>query len=392
MIREKIQQAVSILQEKKIDVWLTFVRETSATNDPALPLIFGSGCVWPMALFIAATGETIAIAGKIDAANTENVDAFDEVMIYEKSIRKYILQVLNRLKPQTIAVNFSVNDYMADGLTHGMYLILRDYLRDTLYFDRLVSSENIVAALRGRKSETEIQRIKEAIRITEEIWRKTDRFLKPGLSEKEIAAFIKNQLSHYQVEPAWDAEMCPSVFTGPDTAETHFGPTDRETEKGHILNMDFGVKKDMYCSDMQRTWYFLRDGESEAPAAVVKGFHAVRDAIRLAAKAIKPGVEMWTIDKVARDHIVTQGFDEYPHGLGHQVGRLAHDGGGLLGPRWERYGQLPYNRIEVGQVFTLEPRVTVPGFGVATMEEMIVVRENGVEFLSHPQEELWLIG
>lgn len=391
MVKEKVQQAISILREMDIDLWLTFVRETSATDDPVLPLIFGTGCVWPTALIITANGDTISIAGKIDAANTEKVGAYQKAVIYEKSIKDDLINVLQKINPKNIALNFSVNDYMADGLTHGLFLLLQDYLKDTLFFDRLISSEEIVAALRGRKSEIEINRIKESIRITEEIWDKVHTFLKPGLTEKEIADFFVEQMKQYEVEPSWDVEMCPSVYTGPDTAGTHFGPTDRKSEKGHIINMDFGVKKDGYCSDLQRTWYFLKDEETEAPELVLKGFSAVRDAIQKAAKVIKPGVEMWTVDQAAREHILEQGFEEFPHGLGHQVGRLAHDGGGLFGPRWERYGRLPYKKVEVGQIFTLEPRVTVPGFGVATIEEMIVVQENGAEFLSHPQENLWLV-
>jgi Xaa-Pro aminopeptidase len=74
------------------------------------------------------------------------------------------------------------------------------------------------------------------------------------------------------------------------------------------------------------------------------------------------------------------------------VGRHAHDGAGLLCPAWERYGNLPSLAIEETQVYTLEPRITVPGYGVATMEEIVVVRPGGGEFLSHPQRELYLVG
>ncbi len=77
--------------------------------------------------------------------------------------------------------------------------------------------------------------------------------------------------------------------------------------------------------------------------------------------------------------------------MGHQVGRLAHDGGALLAPKWERYGNLPYMKLEESQVFTIEPRLTIDGFGIATMEEEVVIRKDGVEFLSPPQTEIYLI-
>ena len=392
IVAEKIAQASAILKEKGVDVWLIFVRETAAMADPTLELILGTGCTWQSAFVISATGETLAIVGSLDVPNIQQSGHYAEVIGYTASIRDELQKVLKRLNPRHIALNFSTNDYMSDGLTHGMFLLLQDYLKGTPYLERFVSSEPIVSALRGRKSPTEIRRIRESIRITEEIYDKVTGFLRPGQTEAEIARFIKQEFERYGVEPAWDPVMCPSVFTGPETAGAHFGPTDRKTERGHIINMDFGVRKDSYCSDMQRTWYFLRENETNAPPQVQKGFDVLRDSIQLAARAIRPGKAGWEIDKVARDHIVSNGYKEYPHALGHQVGRLAHDGGGLLAPQWDRYGDLPFQPIEVGQVYTIEPRLTVEGHGVVTMEEMIVVREEGAEFLSHPQMDLWLIG
>jgi len=98
------------------------------------------------------------------------------------------------------------------------------------------------------------------------------------------------------------------------------------------------------------------------------------------------------VDKVSRETITAAGFEEFPHALGHQVGRFAHDGTALLGPAWEKYSRKPFELIEKGMVFTLEPRLTVRGRGIATIEEMVLVTEQGAEFLSTPQRELLLIG
>ena len=123
----------------------------------------------------------------------------------------------------------------------------------------------------------------------------------------------------------------------------------------------------------------------------MKAFNAVRDGIRKAGEFMKPGVMGKDVDSVARNHIVSQGFEEYQHALGHQIGREAHDGAGLLCPEWERYGTKPYTRIEEGQCYTIEPRALVPGHGVATMEEIVVVTRGGVRYLSEPQTEIMLI-
>ena len=387
MVNEKITQAAQILKEKGIDLWLTFVRESASNPDPVLDLILGTTCTWASAFIITAGGEAVAIVGSLDEQNIKDHANYD-VIGYVDSIREPLLDVLKKYDPQRIAINYSVNDVMADGLTHGMYLMLRDYLKGTPFLERLVSSEEIIAALRGRKSATEIELIKAAIRETLEIFDEVTKFLRVGLSEQDVAAFIMERVEQRGLEPAWDPIHCPAVFTGPDTAGAHAGPTDRKIQPGHIMNIDFGVRKDGYVSDLQRTWYFLRPDETEAPEPVQRGFNTIRDAIREAAEVLRPGVQGWEVDAVARQFIVDAGYEEYPHALGHQVGRMAHDGAGILCPKWDRYKNLPYLRVEAGQVYTLEPRLTVEGYGVATIEEIVVVREDGCEFLSEPQTEL----
>lgn len=391
MILEKQAQAAEILKEKQIDMWITFVRETGNIKDPMLDMITGTGATWHSAFIITKDGDTIAIIGSLEIANMEQVGTYKQVIGYLKSIRERLVEVINNYNPEKIAINYSRNSSLADGLTHGMYLEFLDLLNGTSYTDKLVSSEEIVAALRGRKSKTELDLMKNAIKETLSIFDETTKFLKPGLSEKEVGDFVLKLTEERGFETAWDQEHCPAVFSGPDTAGAHAGPTDRKIERGHVINMDFGVKYKGYCADLQRTWYVLKEGENKAPAEVQKGFDVIKEAIQRAAKAIKPGVEGCEIDDIARNYIVENGYEEYPHGLGHQVGRAAHDGGALLAPRWERYGNVPHMKLEEGQVFTLEPRLTIPGYGIATIEEEIVVTKEGCEFLSENQKEIYLI-
>ncbi|MBN2012722.1 aminopeptidase P family protein [candidate division KSB1 bacterium] len=391
MINEKIAQAISILNEKQIDAWLIFVRESHSLHDPSLELILGAHCTWQSAFFISANGETIAIVGNLDAAAIRDAGAFKTVIPYTTSIRDELLATFRKIDPKTIAINYSTNNYMADGLTHGMYMVLCDLLQGTDYPNRFISSEAIVSAIRGRKSPAELSHMKTAIRYTQAIFDQVTDYVRVGMTEQEIANFMKGEVEKRGLEVAWDPETCPSVFTGPDTAGAHYGPTSRKTAAGHIMNIDFGVKYNGYCSDMQRTWYFKRSNEKSVPEAVLKAFNTVRDAIEKAAGFLKPGVQGHEVDNVARQYIIDQGFAEYPHGLGHQIGRAAHDGAGTLCPVWERYGNLPFLNVEQGQVYTLEPRVTCEGYGVATIEEEVVVTKDGCEFLSDPQRELYII-
>ena len=391
MITEKISQAAGILAEEGIDLWLTFVRESEVNGDPVLDLVLGANCTWHSAFMIPARGRPVAIVGSLDESRIRETGGYD-VVGYKQSIKEPLLEQLRKYDPKTIALNYSENAVMADGLSHGLYLSLLRYLEGTPYADRLASSENVVAKLRGRKSPDEIRRIRAAVELAERIFERASKIMKPGLTEKDVASFILGEVDREGVETAWERELCPSVFTGPESAGAHAGPTDRRIEKGHILNIDFGVKVESYVSDLQRTWYFLREGEKKAPAEVMRAFETIRDAIALAAERIRPGMEGRAVDTIARGYITDRGYEEFPHALGHQVGRHAHDGSGLLCPVWERYGNLPYLKIEETQVYTLEPRITVPGYGVATMEEIVVVRPDGGEFLSHPQRELYLVG
>ncbi len=391
IIKQKIAQAIQILNEKDIDLWMTFVRESGTIKDPAMDMIGGVGCTWQSALMINKEGDTTAIVGSLEVENFERFSGYKNVIGYVKSIREPLNEYLAKKNPKNIAVNFSKNSNLADGLTHGMYLILLEHLKGTDFGNRLISSEEIISALRGRKSQTELDIMKEAIKITLEIFDETTKFIKPGRSEIEISNFVKEITAKRGFGLAWEEDHCPSVFTGPEAKSAHAAPSERKVEKGHFVNMDFGIKYHGYCSDLQRTWYILKDGETKAPAAVQKGFDVIRDSIQKVADNLKPGVTGLDMDSIARNYIVQNGYEEFPHGLGHQVGREAHDGGGGFFPHWEKYGDLPFLKIEESQVYTIEPRLYVEDYGTATIEEEVVVTKNGCEFLSKPQKELILI-
>ncbi|MFZ0454809.1 MAG: Xaa-Pro peptidase family protein [Ignavibacteriaceae bacterium] len=390
IIKEKIDQAVSILKEKKIDMWMTFVSESATIHDPALDLIIGKNCTWHSAFIINSDGETTAMVGSLEAENFKG-GLYKNVIGYLKSIKDPLIEYLNVKKPNKIAINYSKNSVLADGLTHGMYLILLEHLKGTDFTDRLVSSEEIISALRGRKSETEIAIMNYAVVETQKIFDQVTKYIKPGRTEKDVADFIKGLVMEKGYELAWEEEHCPAVFTGPETQGAHSGPTNRKIERGHMVNIDFGIKHKGYCSDMQRTWYVLRNDEEKPPKEVQEGFNVIRDAIQKVADSLKPGVKGCEMDDIARNYIIEKGYEEYPHGLGHQVGRNVHDGGAGLFPRWERYGDTPFMEVEEGQVYTIEPRLQVKNYGTSTLEEEVVVTKEGCNFISKPQKELILI-
>ena len=391
LIQEKITQAKKLLREFNVDCWITFVRESQINGDPMLPFLAPADLTWHSAFIIAKDGSARAIVGLYDQKMVEETGAYDEVIGFVEGIKAPFQEYMRRLNPRQIALNYSVGSEICDGITHGMFLTMQEMLAEIHMADRIISAERLASALRERKSPTELAAMREAIRHTEEIFDLATDFIRPGRTEKEIAAFMKGEVRKRGLAFAWEPQVCPAVFTGPETAGAHYAPTERKVEPGHVLNMDFGVRVDGYCSDMQRTFYILEEGETQAPPEVQKGFDTIVTAIEQARKAIRPGAIGRDVDSVARKVVTEAGYEEFPHGLGHQVGRFSHDGTALLGPAWEKYAQKPFQKIEENMVFTIEPRLTVPGRGVVTIEEMVVVTADGAEFLSHPQKELILI-
>ena len=391
LITEKIKQAAGLLREFDLDCWLTFTRETAINGDPVLPFLVPGDLTWHSSFIVGRDGRTKAIVGRYDRQMVVDTGAYDDVEAFVTGFREPLQAYLKAFSPRTIAVNFSEGSEICDGLTHGMFLTLQKTLAEIGMADRLVSAERLVSALRERKSAVEIGFIREAIRHTQEIYAMAARFLAPGKTEKDVADFMYGEVLRRGLKTAWGRETCPAVYTGPDTAQAHYTPTGRTIERGHVVNMDFGVRVENYCSDMQRTFYVLEKGEISAPDDVRRGFETIMRSIGAARGAMKPGATGLEVDAAGRAAVTEAGYEEFPHALGHQVGRFAHDGTALLGPAWEKYAQKPFRKLEPGMVFTLEPRLMVPGRGIVTIEEMVVVTETGTEWLSDPQTELILV-
>ncbi|HET7036331.1 MAG TPA: Xaa-Pro peptidase family protein [Thermomicrobiaceae bacterium] len=392
IVPEKLRQATEILNERDIDLWMLVARESDLLGDPSLPLVVGTSVTWESFFLISRSGEHRAIVGNGDVENIKQTGAWGDVRGYVQGARDELVGALEQIDPRQIALNYSTDNNIADGLTYGMYLRLQALLTGTPYFERVVSGEPVASRLRARKSAEEQRRIRAAVATTDEIWGALEERVKPGMSEREIADFMHAELDRRDIGSSWDWRYCPGVTAGPNSPIGHVGPTDVAIEPGQLLSIDFGVRQDDYCSDMQRTYYFLREGEREAPAPVLRAFEVVSGAIQEAAAMLKPGVPGWEVDQVAREIFAKAGAEEWGYALGHQLGRACHDGGCLLGPRWERYGERPYDRVEADEVYTLEIGVSVPGYGRVSLEEDVVVTQDGCEFLSEPQRRPILIG
>jgi Xaa-Pro aminopeptidase len=389
LLHEKADQVQPLLRETALDCWLIFVRETGLHPDPGFDLVVGADVVRNSAFLFGVNGERIAITARFDVANVRGMGVFADLIGYDEDIQEALLDGLRRLEPRQIGLNYSLDDVTADGLTHGQWLLLNELLRDTPHVARLTSAAPLLSRLRGRKSPTEVERIRRAVTVTEEIVGLLTPQITPGVSERHLADFVHAEFRRRGLEPAWGWDACPIVNVGPESEPGHASPRDDLcVEPGHLVHVDLGVRLDGFCSDLQRMWYVRRAGEAAPPDDIRRAFDTVVRAIEAGAQALRPGAVGHEVDAAARQVVTAAGYPEFKHGLGHGLGRAVHDGGTLLGPRWPCYGTTTQRAVEVGNVFTLELGVpTAAGF--VGLEEDVLVTAQGCVFLSSfPREPI----
>jgi Xaa-Pro aminopeptidase len=210
-LQEKADQVLPLLKETALDCWLIFVRETGLHPDPGFELVVGADVVRNSAFLFGSGSQRIAITARFDTTSIRNTGVFAEVVGYDEDVRAPLLDALARLDPQSIGLNYSPDDVTADGLTYGQWLLLQDLLRGTPYADRLTSAAPLLSRLRGRKSPTEVERIRRAVEVTEEIVELLTAQIRPGASERQLADRVHSEFRRRGLEPAWGWDGCPIV-------------------------------------------------------------------------------------------------------------------------------------------------------------------------------------
>ena len=390
LVPEKVEQAVGILNEENVDAWLTFTQESMDGGDPVYPIIFGERDLGRGVLLLTRKGDCIAVVGGLDQEIPLSTGVWSQVVVHKGDLREPVLDILSRLDPRQIAINYSLTSPKADGLSYGNFLRLEKILAGSVYSGRLASAEGIIMKLRGRKSPGEIAILNKAIEHTDAIFAELGRFLKPGVTGREIYDFIQEEVARCGLQTSWSRDHCPIVTVGPVEYMGHTPPGDTPTRRGETLQIDFGVKYNGMCSDMQRMWYFLDHGETHAPADVQRAFDTVKTGLDTIIGLLRPGTPTWKPAEAARKVLVDAGYPENKYSVGHQLGRATHDGGPGLARRPE--GD-PEWLMESGNVFTAEGLETrVEGHGWVSLEEDVMVTASGPLVLTDRQLEFRYVG
>jgi Xaa-Pro aminopeptidase/Xaa-Pro dipeptidase len=244
---------------------------------------------------------------------------------------------------------------------------LRRALRSTKI--KWIPFNNFLKKIRAVKTAEEIDLMKEGVKKSDAIFRDLLGYIKPGLTELEIRAFIVRRI----FEEGSTGESFPAIVAGGEgSAIPHWETSGRKVGMGPLL-IDMGLLWRGYCTDFTRTLYLGNpDGEFK------KVFSIVRDAHLFAIERVKAGVKLGEVDRTAREYIESRGFGKFfTHSTGHGIGVEIHEF-----PRVYYRGEDSGVVIEDGMVFTVEPGIYLPGkFGVR-LENIVAVRRGSGEPLS----------
>jgi Xaa-Pro aminopeptidase len=243
------------------------------------------------------------------------------------------------------------------------------------------STERVVEQPRLVKDAIEIANLRDAAARLTMVAEQAFRAVRPGVTEREVAAAIEMALRSAGYErPAFDT----IVASGPNAALPHYRAGLRILKPGDLVVLDFGGVLDGYCSDLTRT---VSVG---APTPDALRLHAaVRDAQRAAIEAVKPGVPATSVDAAARGLLESRGLgDAFGHGTGHGLGLDIHEEP-RVGPQRSHSASV---QLEPGMVFTIEPGAYLPGMGGVRIEDDVLVTGDGYEVLTSVPRELLALG
>lgn len=241
---------------------------------------------------------------------------------------------------------------------------------------KFLKTRDIVGAIAAVKDEGEIRSIREASAVSDTVFRYIIGVIKEGVSELDIAAELVYQ--HRKLGAEADA-FEPIVASGRRGCLPHARATAKRIKRGELVTLDFGCRLNGYHSDLTRT---LAVGKPRPE--LKKIYQTVQDAQQRAVDAARGGMKAKDLDAVARDRIRKAGFGKYfTHSLGHGLGLQVHEG--------PRVSALSVDRLQPGNVITIEPGVYVPGVGGVRIEDDVVIRDRYAEVLTTSPRELIIL-
>ena len=314
------------------------------------------------------------------------MDRLDALVVTEDSC-KLLCYVLAVIEPEDCAVTIysdtgktvsTLSSLLASGVTgvdgylHSRFLLPLMQLRPDLQ----LRVSTCVEDARMMKTPEEVQLLRHASEVTDDVFADSFRQLREGMTELDLGAvFSDTFMAHGVGRFAGD----PMVCFGAGSAEPHHTPGYAKLKPGDTVSVDTGKRIDGYYSDMTRTVFFRSVNDEQR-----KIYNIVLEANLAALEAIKPGVLMSDIHEAACKVIRDAGYmDYYPHRTSHGIGIDYHE------EPFDIVGRpLP---VAENMCFSVEPGIYLPGrFGVR-IEDLVVVTKDGYSLLNHAPKELTVI-
>jgi Xaa-Pro aminopeptidase len=230
-----------------------------------------------------------------------------------------------------------------------------------------------IKKMRQIKAKSEISKLAEAARLTDNIFKKILAEVKPGISEKDLAMEIEFLLCRYGAEAV---SFPPIVASGKNSAFPHAQSSHKQIETGDFLVLDFGCRKNGYCSDLTRTLVVGKASNKQKQL-----YQLVKEAQQLGLRLLQENKKASEIDGQVRKFFAKSKFEDYfAHGLGHGVGLEIHEPPTL--------NKLSKEILKPGMVFTIEPGLYLPDFGGVRIEDMVALKSSETEVLTKAPKDL----
>ena len=293
--------------------------------------------------------------------------AKDEAKFFE--IIEYEGRLLDALNNVIASNNIKNLGFEENVITYKTYVEMKKNLK----VEKLKPVDGMVEDIRIIKDAKEIVIIKKAVKIADDAFLHILNYIKPGVSECEIAL----ELEHYmKKEGAKGTSFETIVASGYRSVLPHGTASNKKIENNEAVTLDFGAIYENYCSDMTRTVFVGKPKEE-----LYKIYNIVLEAQKTSVEGAKKGFTGKEIDSIARDIIDKNGYGKnFGHGLGHGVGLEVHEK-----PSISKRGDII---MKNGMVVTIEPGIYVENLGGVRIEDMVVIDHDTPIVLTKSSKEL----
>ncbi|MFQ6126819.1 MAG: M24 family metallopeptidase [Candidatus Heimdallarchaeota archaeon] len=376
--QEQLTRSQEVLEQSGYVAWLIC---TTAARDPHILFLTGRQSPGRTALLITPSDATLLVSD-MDAGLFMELSRVFTIESYSTS-REFTKKLAILLKTQTrngpVALDhapqsFETTATSLDFVTYGEFLSLVHLVPEIEF----KSAVPFIEKLRKTKTSYERNLAYKAIKITQEVMEDLPNRVKPGMTERQVAALIGGELLNHG-----ELAFPTIVASGQNSANPHHNTNDKKLHPNEVLLVDAGLRLELMCSDLTYTFFVGRN----PPEQILSVYDSVFTVLKYILQIIRPRIQCSDVDLEARKKLKELGQDPkyFIHSLGHPIGLVVHD----IGPRLSfRNLKTSENLLPLNSLYTLEPGLYFPGKWGLRLEVDIHIADGGVRALSTVPSQL----